>query len=98
MKHLGLLLIPLIAAGMTSCGKKMTSQEIYDKESSGVVLIVNDFYYSAKIGGLEVYFSGVDRKGEIEDFTSSEDEIKENCSGCTGTGFFISELKLCDIS
>ncbi len=91
MKHRGLLLIPLIVSLMTSCGKKMNSQEIYDKESSGVVLIVNDFYYSAKIGGLEVYFSGVNSEGDIEDFTSSEEEIKENCSGCTGTGFFISE-------
>ena len=56
----------------------MNSEEIYSLESSGVVLIVNDYYYSAKVNSLEIFFSGVDEDGDPTDVTTDEDEIKEN--------------------
>jgi hypothetical protein len=80
----------LMAIFTISCQKKMNSEEIYSLESSGVVLIVNDYYYSAKVNSLEIFFSGVDEDGDPTDVTTDEDEIKENCFECTGTGFFIS--------
>lgn len=73
-----------------SCQKKMNSEEIYNLTSSGVVLIVNEYYYSAKINNLEVYFTGVDEDGDPTDLTTDEEEVRENCYECTGTGFFIS--------
>ena len=82
--------ILLVFISMASCQKKMNSEEIYSLESSGVVLIVNDYYYSAKVNSLEIFFSGVDEDGDPTDVTTDEDEIKENCYECTGTGFFIS--------
>lgn len=82
--------VMLMAISTISCQNKMNSEEIYSLESSGVVLIVNDYYYSAKVNNLEIYFSGVDEDGDPTDVTMDEDEIKENCYECTGTGFFIS--------
>ena len=83
----------LMAIFTISCQKKMNSEEIYSLESSGVVLIVNDYYYSAKVNSLEIFFSGVDEDGDPTDVTTDEDEIKENCFECTGTGFFISSVE-----
>lgn len=68
----------------------MNSEEIYNLASSGVVLIVNEYYYSAKLNNLDVFFTGVDEDGDPTDLTTDEEEVKENCYECTGTGFFIS--------
>lgn len=84
----------LAAITLNSCSlfeKKMNPEEIYSLQSSGVVLIVNDYYYSAKVNNLELFFSGVDEDGDPTDLTSEEEEIKKNCYELSGTGFFISE-------
>lgn len=40
------------------CKKSMNSEEINEKASSGVVLILNYFYYSVSIpGGKDIYFT-----------------------------------------
>lgn len=70
----------------------MNAEEIYEKTSSGVVFILNYFYYSITLpDGTEMYFTGIDDEGAPEGFTFDEKEAKENCTGCTGTGFFISK-------
>lgn len=75
---------------LSSCQKKMNSEEIYSLQSSGVVLIVNDFYYSARVNSLDVYFTGVDDDGDPIGLTTAEDEAIEDCYELYGTGFFIS--------
>ena len=90
MKLFKITTILLVTILMVSCQKKMNPEEIYNLEASGVVLIANEYYYSAKVNSLEIFFSGVDEDGEPTDLTTDEEEIKENCYECTGTGFFIS--------
>ena len=46
MKKLSIFACLIAVSLLTSCKKSMSSQEIYDKTSSGVVLILNYFYYS----------------------------------------------------
>ena len=92
MKKTYILITLVLSAMLSSCKKSMSSQEIYDKTSSGVVLILNYFYYSVTLpDDTEIFFTGVDNKGQLEGLTYEEEEAQENCSGCTGTGFFISE-------
>lgn len=92
MKKTGVLVCLAIAFLCTSCKRAMSSQEIYDKTASGVVLILNYFYYSVTLpDDTEIYFTGVDDEGRLEGLTYDEDEALKNCSGCTGTGFFISD-------
>lgn len=69
----------------------MNSQEIYDKTASGVVLILNYYYYWITMpDGTEIYFTGINDRGQVEGLTFDRNEAWDNCSGCTGTGFFIS--------
>lgn len=92
MKKACLITVLAVLSLLTSCKKAMSSQEIYDKTASGVVLIMNYFYYSLTMpDGTEIYFTGVDNKGQLEGVTFDENEAWENCSGCTGTGFFVSD-------
>ncbi len=92
MKKTNILIALAVVAMLSSCKKSMSSQEIYDKTSSGVVLILNYFYYSVTLpDDTEIFFTGVDNKGQLEGLTYEEEEAQKNCSGCTGTGFFISD-------
>ena len=92
MKKLNILACIVMASLLVSCKKSMNSQEIYDKTASGVVLILNYFYYSVTLpDDTKIFFTGVDEDGELEGLTYDEDEARKHCSGCTGTGFFISD-------
>ena len=92
MKKLNILICIVMASILISCKKSMSSQEVYDKTASGVVLILNYFYYSVTLpDDTKIYFTGVDDNGELTGLTYDEDEAWEHCSGCTGTGFFISD-------
>lgn len=91
MRYIRFSLYCLLATvSICSCQKKMNSEEIYNLASSGVVLIVNEYYYSAKLNSLDVFFTGVDEDGDPTDLTTDEDEVRQKCYECTGTGFFIS--------
>ena len=68
--------------------KPLTSEQIDDKFSSGVVLIKNVYYYTLSFGDdLDVYFTGVDSDGDPIGVTLEENEIKTDIS--FGTGFFV---------
>ena len=91
MKKVNIVIVLAALSLLTSCKKAMNSQEIYDKTASGVVLILNYFYYSVTLpDDTEIYFTGVDDNGQLEGLTYDQDEAWDNCSACTGTGFFIS--------
>ena len=92
MKNYVILILFSLCLALASCQKAMNSEEIYNKTSSGVVLILNYFYYSVTLpNGEEIYFTGIDDEGELDGLTYEKEEAVENCNGCTGTGFFISE-------
>ena len=91
MKKTSTIICLAILTLFVSCKKSMNSEEINEKTSSGVVLIMNYCYYSVSIpGGEDIYFTGVDESGQLKGLTYDEAEAWNNCSGCTGTGFFIS--------
>lgn len=92
MKQIKPFLIFLTAVILYGCQKAMNSEEIYNKTSSGVVLILNQYYYSVKMPNeSEFFFTGISDEGELENFTFDEEEVSTHCSACTGTGFFVSE-------
>lgn len=91
MKTINTAVCLALAALLLSCSKAMNPEELYNKTSSGVVMIVNRYYYSVTLpNGEEIFFTAVDGRGELQGLTASEDEAKAHCSACTGTGFFIS--------
>ena len=91
MKHLKYILSLAIITSLVSCKKSMSADEINEKLSSGVVLILNYYYYSVTLpNGEELFFTGIE-DGKLVGLTDNESEAAENCSGCSGTGFFVSE-------
>lgn len=92
MKQLNIISICLLAAlAMVSCKKSMSADEINEKASSGVVLIMNYFYYSVTLpSGEELFFNGI-KNGELVGLTDDESEAADNCNGASGTGFFVSQ-------
>ena len=72
---------------LNSCSGEMTPEEIYENQSSGVVLVLNQFYYSVTLNdGSKIYFSG-QKDGELENVAFEEDSIKSSMA--FGTAFFI---------
>lgn len=81
----GLVLVCCILSG---CNKNQN--EIDEQCRSGVVLIINQWYYTIDIPGLQTfYFSADNNKVHHVEF---DPELVGNCvMAATGTGFFISE-------
>lgn len=87
----------LLTISLSSCDfinslfkKEYTDQELFENCGSGVVLILNEYYYEITLPNDEkMYFSDYDGKSLVN-FTMDEEEIKKNKSMSFGTGFFIS--------
>lgn len=91
MRHVKLAACLLMVLGIASCQNSMSTDEINEKARSGVVLIMNYYYYSVTLpSGEELFFSDIN-DGELVGLTDDENEAAANCNGCTGTGFFISD-------
>ena len=84
------ILFLMLALLLVGCGpKEKTPEEIYTDQASGVVMVLNQFYYSAELSNGEViYFSGM-KDGELEDISLNEDSIEK--SFAFGTAFFVDE-------
>lgn len=83
--------ISLALCTVVSCREKPLSvDEIYKKDASGVVLIVNRYYFSMNIGGSMLYFTGVNADGTLDNLTNNVAEITRRSATLFGTGFFIS--------
>ena len=83
------IILLLILAG---CQKQKTPEELFEERASGVVVVLNEYYFKLKLpNGNSVYFTGFDEDGDLENFTSDEDEVKSNRKIMTGTGFFVDE-------
>lgn len=85
-----LLPVLMLALLLSGCGpKEKTPEEIYTDQASGVVLVLNQFYYSAELpNGDVIYFSGI-KDGELEDVSLNEDSITKSLS--FGTAFFVDD-------
>lgn len=89
MKNVIIVFFVLIVVG---CQEQKTPEQLFEECSSGVVVILNEFYYELKLpNGNSVYFTGFDNEGNLENFTPDADEIVKNRQSMTGTGFFIDE-------
>lgn len=82
----------MMLIGWTGCDSTKTSDELYSECSSGVVLVVNQYYHKITLPTGKVwYFSDFDEDGDLEDWTMDQEEILKNRKLITGTGFFISD-------
>ncbi len=81
-----------VAGGtLVSCKEKpMGVDEIYRNDASGVVLIMNRYYYAMNVAGTVAYFTGIDEDGNLVNLTDDIAEITRNSAVAFGTGFFIS--------
>lgn len=86
-----ILLLIMVALTLVGCAEK-TPQELFDSSKSGVVLIINKFYYRMRLpNGNFIYFTGVDSEGSLKDVCSEYKDIKDKRQILSGTGFFIDE-------
>lgn len=76
---------------LTACeSKPPTPEAMYKKQASGVVLVLNKFYYNASLpNGQHLYFTGIEADGTLTNLTNDVNEIRKNCGYLTGTAFFI---------
>ncbi len=89
MKHAKLILAAIVIA-LCSCSDNKTPEQLFDECRSGVVLILNQYYYRMTLpDGSHIYFSGTDRNGNY-DFKASVQELEEQ-QQAYGTGFFIDD-------
>lgn len=86
-------LLLLTISFITACtSKPPTPEEMYKEESSGVVMVLNKFYYSATMpNGEHLYFTGIDGNGSLIGLTDDINEIKRNSGYLTGTAFFVDD-------
>ena len=90
-KVIGLI---LVALAMVGCSET-TPQELFEESKSGVVLILNEYYFTLTMpNGNELYFTGLNSDGDLENITFDEDEIQEQRQVMSGTGFFIDDRGL----
>ena len=85
-----LFLSVLAAVLLCACTKK--PEQLYDEQKSGVVMVINKYYYEMKLpSGYTLYFTGLDEDGNIQNFTEDVKEVKKNPAVSYGTAFFIDE-------
>lgn len=84
-----LMVISLIAA----CNSKSpTPEELYKEEATGVVMVLNKFYYNVTMpNGEHLYFTGIAKDGSLIGLTDNINEIRRNCAYLSGTAFFIND-------
>ena len=88
MKKLLLLFAAVLM--LAGCDKKKSADELFKETASGVVVVLNEFYYELKLpNGNTLYFTGLDEEGDISGLTADLEEVKKNRNMITGTAFFI---------
>lgn len=86
-KLLTLTLILLLLAG---CHNKKSAEELFNETASGVVVVLNEFYYEIQLpNGESLYFKGLDANGDLTGLTPEAEEAKKDRNIITGTAFFI---------
>lgn len=81
----------LILSSVLVVGCNSSKSEIDSKYQSGVVLILNRYYYTLTLPDGNVFYLAGDGEGNITDFEVDPDSAVNCMKAVTGTGFFISE-------
>lgn len=77
----------MMLLSITGCSREKSAEEIYNEKASGVVMILNEYYYSVTLPtGNTFYFSDI-QDGKLLNVAFSPNQIKTNYS--FGTGFFV---------
>lgn len=77
----------LVVAG---CDNKKSAEELFKETASGVVVVLNEFYYELKLpNGKSLYFTGLDEEGDIDGLTADIEDAIKNRNIITGTAFFV---------
>lgn len=80
--------VGLLVMMLSACTK--TPEEQYEIQKSGVVMVINKYYYEMKLpGGNSCYFTGLDDDGSIKDLTFDVEDVKKEPAVGFGTAFFI---------
>lgn len=88
MKKLLCLTTVVVLMALSSCLQEKKPEDIYTDEASGVVLVLNQFYYSATLSdGSTIYFSGLDESGNLKDIAFTADSVERSMA--FGTAFFV---------
>lgn len=69
-------------------GEKLTAEQVEKQYGKAVVLIQVQYYYSARLGNLTLWFSGISDDGEMQNVVEEEKDVTKSLA--YGTGFFIS--------
>lgn len=87
-----LFLVGLTMLTVSCSDGEMSTEDMYEKYSSGVVMILNQYYYQITLSdSTRLYFSGIDDNENLKDLTTREDSIQANCATMSGSGFFIGD-------
>lgn len=79
----------LVVIALTGCGEN-SPQELFDESKSGVVMILNEFYYTLTLpDGTVIYFTGLDSDGTLKNMAFNQKKILPKRQTMTDTGFFI---------
>lgn len=86
VRFLFLFCIPVMLIG---CDTEKTPEELFDEYRSGVVLILNQYYYQMKLPNNQyVYFANFDSNGNLPFYVNLND-IKDKKAMLFGSGFFV---------
>lgn len=90
MRHIFKCLFLVLLLAACSENEKPEADEIFQTQSSGVVVLLNSFYYEIKLPqGTTCYFTGFDEEGDLKGFTFDREEAEKNPAMLTGTAFFV---------
>lgn len=64
---------------------------MFSECASGVVMVLNQYYYTIKLPGGMLYCTGIDENGNLQNLTADITEVQNKKSQMFGTGFFISK-------
>lgn len=82
----------LMVVVLVGCNSKKTPEELFNRMSSGVVVVLNEYYYEMQLpNGNSIFFTGISDDGQLENFTANEEEARKNRQVLTGTAFFINK-------
>ena len=79
--------ITISIMSILGCSREKSAEEIYNEKASGVVMILNEYFYSITLPtGESFYFSDI-QDGKLLNVAFSQNQVKTTYS--FGTGFFI---------
>lgn len=79
--------IAISIMSILGCSREKSAEEIYNEKASGVVMILNEYFYSVTLPtGETFYFSDI-QDGKLLNVAFSQNQVKTTYS--FGTGFFI---------